>query len=117
MPRPETENSSVPRNGSTRRATFLSSSRSSRSRRWRLVRYFPSRPANGEVFTPKVIFSVGSSTFSRGSAPGRLGVGHRVADLHPFQPHHGADVAGVDLLDLDAAEVLEHVDRDDLGPA
>ncbi len=46
----------------TRSATFDSSSRISRSRIWREVRYFPSRPANGEAFTMKYIETVGSST-------------------------------------------------------
>ena len=84
----------------------------SRSRRWRLVRYLPSRPASGEVLTPKVIFSVGSSTFSRGRARGVCGsliVSPISTSSSPTTAH---DVAGVDLVDFDAAEVVEDVDRD-----
>ncbi len=73
------------------------------------MRYLPSRPASGEVFTPKVIFSVGSSTSSRGSARRLCGVGDRVADFDVLEPHEGHDVAGVGLFDLRAAEVLEDV--------
>ncbi len=61
-PRPDTVNvwgSSV---SSTRRATFFSSSRNSRSRSCRPVTNFPSRPANGESFTLKSTEIVGSST-------------------------------------------------------
>ena len=34
------------------------------------MRYFPSRPANGDVLTPNVIRSTGSSTVRRGRATG-----------------------------------------------
>ncbi len=54
--------------GSTRRATFRSSSLRSRSRRCWLVTYFPSRPANGDVLMLNTIWIVGSSTVTRGSA-------------------------------------------------
>ena len=54
----------------TRSATLLCSSRSSRSRIWRLVTNLPSRPASGELLTQKFIVSVGSSTFSIGSGCG-----------------------------------------------
>ncbi|MNY22527.1 hypothetical protein D3C86_1561450 [compost metagenome] len=52
----------------TRSATFDFSSRSRRSRSWRLVTNLPSRPASGDVFTQKFMVSVGSSTFSIGRA-------------------------------------------------
>ena len=41
-----------------------------RSRKWRLVRYLPSLPANGEVLTPKLIRNTGSSTSRRNSGTG-----------------------------------------------
>ena len=50
--------------------TFPRISLFKRSRRWRLVRYLPSRPAYGDVFTPKLMRSTGSSTSSRGRATG-----------------------------------------------
>ena len=55
---------------STRSATLLLVSRSRRSRIWRLVTYFPSRPASGEALTRKFMVSVGSSTLSAGSGSG-----------------------------------------------
>ncbi len=41
--------------------------------------------------------------------------GNGVADFDPLDADDGTDVAGVDLVDLDAAEVLEDVDRNGLG--
>ena len=41
-----------------------------RSRRWRLVRYLPSRPAYGDVLTPKLMRRTGWSTSRRGKAIG-----------------------------------------------
>ncbi len=61
-PRPRTSNVSAESVSSTRSATFDSSSRISRSRIWRDVRYLPSRPANGDALTMKYIETVGSST-------------------------------------------------------
>src|SRR4029079_6263736 len=61
-PRPETVQVSVDSVSSTRNATFLSSSRYSRSRTCRDVTNFPSRPANGELLTRKSTEIVGSST-------------------------------------------------------
>ena len=40
---------------------------------WRDVTYLPSRPPSGEVLTPNVIRSVGSSTSRRGSGRGSGG--------------------------------------------
>ena len=51
--------------GSTRIETLPSSSVSSRSLIWRDVTNWPSRPANGEVLTPKIIETVGSSIGDR----------------------------------------------------
>ena len=64
-PRPATLKESVAFSISlTRRDTSLSVSRNSRSRIWRLVTNFPSRPANGPSFTEKVISSVGAEIFT-----------------------------------------------------
>ena len=60
-PRPSTFICSGVSVGSTRIETLPSSSRSSRSFSWRDVTYWPSRPAIGDVLTPKIIDTVGSS--------------------------------------------------------
>ena len=57
--------------------------------------------------------SVGSSTLIGGRATGLLEVGDGVADVHVLQADHGADVAGVDLVGLDAAEAVEDVELRD----
>ncbi len=67
-PRPSTFICSGVSVGSTRIDTLPSSSRSSRSLIWREVTYWPSRPAIGDVLTPKIIDTVGSSTAIGGSA-------------------------------------------------
>ena len=59
-PRPETLKASGDTK-STLSPTFTSSSRSRYSRSWRLVTYFPSLPANGELLTRKLTVIVGSS--------------------------------------------------------
>ena len=69
-PRPRTFICSGESVSSTRIDTLPSSSRSSRSRRLRDVTYCPSRPATGDVFTPKTIETVGSSTAIGGIATG-----------------------------------------------
>ncbi len=113
MPRPATENSSVPGMGSTRRATLRSISRSNRSRRWRLVTKRPSWPASGEVFTPKVIFSVGSSTTTRGSARGKSG-SLTVSPISTFSSPTRATMSPASpSWHLDAPQVLEDVDGND----
>ena len=53
--------------------TLPSTSRSRRALIWREVRNLPSRPASGDVLTPKVMRSVGSSTSRRGSGRGSAG--------------------------------------------
>ena len=60
-PRPTTFICSGESVGSIRIETFPSSSLSSRSFSWRDVTNCPSRPATGEVLTPKIIETVGSS--------------------------------------------------------
>mmetsp|Transcript_24359 Transcript_24359/g.33686 ORF Transcript_24359/g.33686 Transcript_24359/m.33686 type:complete len:252 (-) Transcript_24359:895-1650(-) len=69
-PRPETSYTSAESVGATRRATFFSSSFSSRSLIMREVSSLPSRPPSGDLFTPKVMRTVGSST-----AKGFRGIG------------------------------------------
>ena len=57
---------------STRSATLCrTSSVPSRSRIWRLVRYFPSRPENGEVLTSNVMLDRGLVHGERRQAPPR----------------------------------------------
>mmetsp|Transcript_38303 Transcript_38303/g.64341 ORF Transcript_38303/g.64341 Transcript_38303/m.64341 type:complete len:261 (+) Transcript_38303:471-1253(+) len=70
-PRPLTTNMSDVSPSSTRRAKLRSSSFMRRSRMLREVTYFPSLPAKGEVFTLKVMRTVGSSTLmvGRGAEP------------------------------------------------
>src|SRR5687768_7028999 len=70
-PRPETVWVSGLSVSSTRSATFRSSSRYSRSLSWRLVTYFPSRPAKGPLFTMTSTEIVGSSTAMPASRSGR----------------------------------------------
>ena len=105
-PRPETMNESRSSVGSTRRATFDCSSRSSRSLRCRDVRNWPS-PVSGESLTVNSMLRVGSSTSIRGRATGRLGVGDRVADVDRAEADDGHDVARLGLLDFGPAELVE----------
>jgi hypothetical protein len=60
-----TLNESVESVFSTRMATLYKSSRSRRSRIFRLVTLFPSMPAKGPLLTEKIIPTVGSSTAIR----------------------------------------------------
>ena len=64
-PRPLTVKESDVLPASTLRARFFSSSLSNLSLMFRVVTYFPSLPAKGEVLTRKVIRTVGSSTFTK----------------------------------------------------
>ena len=72
-PRPETWNSSAPSPGETRSATLARSSFSSLSAICRLVTNFPSRPTRGPSLMRKIMWSVGSSTFTRGIGKGLSG--------------------------------------------
>ena len=58
---------------STRIDTLPTSSRAIRSRRFRDVTYWPSRPAIGDVFTPRTTETVGSSTRILGIGRGLSG--------------------------------------------
>ena len=81
---------------------------SSRSRRFRDVTYWPSRPAIGDVLTPKIIDTVGSSTGMRGMATRCSGLGDRLADRDVLDAGETDDVAGGRLLDLHALQAVEH---------
>ena len=67
----------------------------------------PSLPASGEVLTPKVMRSTGSSTVEAGQRLGVGRVGEGVADLDLGEPGDHEQVAGRALVDLDAADALE----------
>ena len=69
-PRPNTFHESAESVGSTRRARFLSSSRSNRSWTWREVTNLPSLPKKGELLMVKSIDIVGSSMAMVGRASG-----------------------------------------------
>ena len=69
-PRPMTRICSGVSVGSTRSETLPRSSFSRRSLIWREVTNWPSRPAIGDVLTPKIIDTVGSSTAIGGIALG-----------------------------------------------
>jgi hypothetical protein len=74
--------------------TLPSSSLLRRSMRWRLVRNLPSLPASGDVLTPKVMRSTGSSTTRRGNATGSIDRSDGVADLDLGEAGHHEQVAG-----------------------
>ena len=63
----------------------------------------------------KIMSSVGSSTLIGGSATAFSRSAMRVADVDVFQPDHGTDVAGADLVGLDAAQAVEDVELLDGG--
>jgi hypothetical protein len=72
-PRPATSNTSGLSPAAILIETLPSASRRRRSSIWRLVTKRPSRPASGDVLTPKVMRSVGASTSSRGRGRGSAG--------------------------------------------
>ena len=71
------------------------------------MRYWPSLPASGEVLTPKVMRSTGSSTVEAGQRLGGGGVGEGVADLDLGEAGDDEEVAGDALVDLGPADALE----------
>ena len=71
------------------------------------MRYWPSWPASGEVLTPNVMRSTGSSTARRVSGGGVVGGGDGVADLDLGEAGHHEQVAGRQLVDLGAADARE----------
>ena len=105
-PRPETLNASRSSLGSTRRATFDSSSRSSRSLRCREVRYCPS-PVSGESLTREEHAQGRLVDLDSRQGDRVLGVGDRVADVDGSQADDRDDVAGLGCFDLGAAELVE----------
>ncbi len=111
-PRPTTFICSGVSVSSTRSDTLPSSSFSSRSRRLREVTYWPSRPATGDVLTPKIIDTVGSSTAIGGMAM-RCSWSAIVSPIvMSSMPARQIDVARRGLADLDP---LEAVEREQLG--
>ena len=113
-PRPETWNSSrLSSLGTTRRATFDSSSFISRSRSCRLVTYLPSWPTERRVVDAEDHVERRLVDRDRRQGDRVVEVGDRVADVDVVQADHGADVAGADLVGLDAAEAVEDVELRD----
>ena len=109
-PRPTTFICSGVSVGSTRMETLPTSSRSSRSFSCRDVTYCPSRPAIGDVLTPKIIDTVGSSIATGGIAMPMLGVGDGLADGDVLDAGEADDVAGSGLLDFDPLQAVEGVE-------
>ena len=75
----------------------------------------PSRPDIGDVLTPKIIDTVGSSTAMTGIAHAELDVGDRLADGDVLDARQADDVAGRRLGDVDALEPFEREELRDLG--
>ena len=116
-PRPTTFICSGVSVGSIRIDTLPSSSLSSRSFSWRDVTYCPSRPATGDVLTPKMIDTVGSSIAIGGiaiwcsmsvivspivmsSMPARqtMSPAAAVLDVHPLQAVEGVQLGHLRVL-------------------
>jgi hypothetical protein len=108
-------NSSAVRPGSTRIATFFSSSLWSRSRIWRLVTYSPSCPAKGESLMRKSIVIVGSSTRTGRESDGAVDGGTRCRRCRLTRARRWRQVAGLDLSDLLTLEPDELQQLGDLG--
>ena len=106
-PRPSTFICSGVSVASTRIETLPSSSLSRRSLICREVTNWPSRPAIGEVLTPKIIDTVGSSTAIGVSALRSTHVGDGFADGDVLDAGEADDVAGGGVGDVDAAQALE----------
>ncbi len=66
--------------------------------------YLPSLPAKGEVFGPKIMLTVGSSTVMIGQRLGVGQVGDRLAYLRVFEAREGHDVPRAHLVGLDALQ-------------
>ena len=64
-------------------------------------------PANGELFTWKVMLIVGSSTVRAGNCLGRVERADRVGDAEVRDAGDGDDVAGFGLVDFQALQAHE----------
>ena len=78
---------------------------------WREVEYCPSRPAKGEVLTPKVSRSVGSSIAIVGRASGASGLARVAPMLASGEAGQGDDLAGARRGDLDPLQPVEDGER------
>ena len=116
-PRPSTFICSGVSVGSTRIETLPSSSLSRRSLICREVTNWPSRPDIGEVLTPKIIDTVGSSMAMTGIAL-RCSMSAIVSPMvMSSMPGEADDVAGGGLLDLDPLQAVEGEQLGDLRVA
>ena len=79
-PRPETLKQSGSSVSSTNKATLWEASVNNLSRICLLVKYLPSLPAKGEVFTLNSIVNVGSSTVRAGSGSTES-IAHKVSEM------------------------------------
>ena len=101
--------------GSMRIETLPSSSLSNRSLSCREVTYWPSRPAIGEVLTPKIMRHRGFVDRDRRNRDLVLHVGDRLADRDVLDSGQTDDVAGGGFLDVDPLEAVERIELGDLG--
>ena len=113
-PRPTTFTVSGLSVSSRRIDTLPISSRSSRSRTCRDVTYCPSRPAIGDVLTPKIIDTVGSSTAIIVHRHLALDFGDGLADGDVGHARQTDDVAGRGVVDVDALQAVERIQLRDL---
>ena len=84
--------------------TLPSTSCSRRCLRWREVRYLPSRPASGELFTPNVIPQHRFVHRETWQGERILLLGNGVADLYLRKAGHDKEIAGDSVGDIDAAK-------------
>jgi hypothetical protein len=75
----------------------------------------PSRPDIGDVLTPKIIETVGSSTRDDRHRRRILRIGDRLANRDVLDPGETNDVAGCRVVDVDALEAFEREELGDLG--
>ncbi len=113
-PRPTTFTVSGLSVSSRRIDTLPISSRSRRSRTCRDVTYCPSRPAIGDVLTPKIIDTVGSSTAIIVHRHLPLDFGDGLADGDVGNARETDDVAGRRVVDVDALQPVERIQLRDL---
>ncbi len=109
-PRPATLNASVESVSVTLRETSFRVSFKRRSRRFREVTYFPSRPAKGESFTTKVISMVGAEIWTKGRGFGSVGITDRIPDGDIADAGDCDDIAGVGFCDSFLCQTVVFVD-------